>query len=754
VARRFKSPKNLIPPSILSGRGAEGVAELNATAIRKMAWLSNLLVGGNKADLGLEMCLVRLAYCFFANCNGVFPSGFFTRYLESSNNDGDNIAERLADLREYILAVNPKGKKSGLFAGERLSSEIPHRELFAADYSTVVFDGLARKTLLECARLDWNKVSPAIFGTIYQGAMDQGQRKRTGAHYTSEENIFKLIKPLFLDELWRKYESIKDDLKALANFRDDIGKLKFFDPACGCGSFLIVAYRELRLLEKEIVKNLAADDKDGKQGVKGGRKVTAAQFYGVDIEAFPCLVAKIGLWLMDRQLISRRAEKLEINVNEGQSSPTIIQANALTLDWEKVVKKTELSYILGNPPFSGARTMTKAQKQDMALVFNGHKRAMDLDYVAAWHLKAADMAEGTNIRAAFVATSSVAKGSQPTIIWRPLFARGVHINFVEPPFQWNSDSRGKALVTCVIIGFSYKKTKPFINQYLQKAPAIFIESRSKPISDVPEIGVGNVPIDGGHYLFGEKEKLEFIKKEPKAAKWFRPFLGASEFLNGKRRYCLYLKNVPYEEINQTPLVALRVEAVRKFRLASGRLFTRVMAEKPTEFSGENIPQSAYVAIPKVTTVNRPYLPIAFLPPKILASDLLFILPSASWYHFGVLSSLVHMAWVKAVSGRLGLAYRYSKDIVYNNFPWPKADASAQDLVGELAKEVINARTLFPGLTLAELYGEEKAPEPLLKAHEALDEAVIQLYKFKKGHLTEPEMVNQLFELNFNMTAKK
>ncbi|MDR0671449.1 MAG: methylase, partial [Oscillospiraceae bacterium] len=549
-----------------------------------------------------------------------------------------------------------------------------------------------------------------------------------------------------MDELWREFDRVKTDPAALDRFHEKISRLNFLDPACGCGNFLIITYREMRLLELEILKM----QHGGLQmllDVSLLLKVGVEQFYGIECEDFPCQIAQVGMWLIDHQMNLRVSEQF------GQyyarlplaQSATIVRGNALRIDWERVIPRQELAYILGNPPFNGARTMTAEQKSDMQFTFGDLKGAGNLDYVTAWYKKAADYAIGTAIRCAFVSTNSISQGEQPAILWKPLLASGVHINFGIPTFKWSNEAKGKAAVHCVIVGFSRAQTDPNINPYLIQAPNVLIESRQRPLCDAPEIGIGNQPIDGGHYLFTEAEMNAFIAKEPKSAPYFRKWIGSDEFINGYFRYCLLLRDCPLNELRQMPECMKRVEAVRDFRLESKRASTLKLADTPLRFQGENIPASSYIVVPEVSSEKRRYIPIGFLPPEILASNLVKIIPNATLYHFGILTSNVHMAWVRAICGRLEMRYRYSKDIVYNNFPWPDATEDQKEHIGQLAQGILDARAKFAPASLADLYDPLTMPPELLKAHQNLDRAVMRLYGFTPGKTSEADCVAALME---------
>ncbi|MDR0673026.1 MAG: N-6 DNA methylase [Zoogloeaceae bacterium] len=658
----------------VSERVMDGLTAVNVKAAEKMAKLHDALKSNGYDGHELEVCLVRLLFCLFADDTGIFPQNSFLDYVENAKADGGDLSHRVADLFEVLNMPEETRQKRLRLAEELKPFRYINGGLFKERLAAADFDARMRATLIDCARFDWSAISPAIFGAMFQGVMNKERRREIGAHYTSEENIAKLINPLFMDELWKEFEGVKTSSRALEFFHEKISRLKFLDPACGCGNFLIVAYRELRKLELEVLKMRLG----GSQRVldlASLLKVNVGQFYGIEYEEFPCQIAQVGMWLTDHQMNLAVSEQFgmyyaRLPLTQGA---TIVHGNALGMDWENVVPKAELSYILGNPPFNGARMMNAEQKSDMRHTFGDLKGAGNLDYVTAWYKRAADYMRETEIRCAFVSTNSITQGEQPAVLWKPLLADGAHINFGIPTFKWRNEARGKAAVHCVIVGFSRVKTGPDINPYLIEAPNVLIESRQHPLCDVPEIGIGNQPIDGGNYLFTEQEMNEFIDNEPKSAPYFRKWIGADEFINGYFRYCLLLKDCPPNELRQMPECMKRVDAVRNFRLASKRASTLKLADIPLRFQGENIPTSNYIVVPEVSSEKRRYIPIGFLPPEILASNLVKIISNATLYHFGILTSNVHMAWARTVCGRLEMRYRYSKDIVYNNFPWPEAD---------------------------------------------------------------------------------
>lgn len=737
----------------------ENQIDVNVKAAEKMARLHDALKEYGYEGHCLEVYLVRILFCLFADDTGIFPDNSFANYIENSREDGSDLSSRLAQLFEILNCSDVIRAKRKLLTPTLLQFRYINGGLFAQSLPFADFNAKMRQTLLNCCAFDWNKISPAIFGAMFQGVMDKKQRRELGAHYTSEENILKLINPLFMDALWREFDRVKAVPARLDAFHHKIASLKFLDPACGCGNFLIITYRELRLLELEILK-MKTNTGQRHLDISTMLKVSVEQFYGIEYEDFPCQIAQVGMWLMDHQMNLRVADMFGMYYARLPltQSATIVHANALRMDWEDVVPAKELSYILGNPPFVGARIMSAEQKDDLLHVFEDTKNAGNLDYVCCWYKKAVEiMQKNRRISTALVSTNSIAQGEQVAILWKPFFDKGIHIHFAYRTFKWSNEAKGKAAVHCVIVGFGMQKqTDNFIvnndtrhkaeniNGYLIDASNICIESRKKPLCAVPEIGIGNKPIDGGYYLFTEAEKNEFVKKEPLSEKYFRKWLGSEEFINGKVRYCLWLGDCPPSELKSMPECLKRVEAVKKYRLASKSAPTRKLADKPRRFHVENMPTSEYIVIPEVSSENRYYIPIGFLHPDILSSNLVKIIPNATLCHFGILTSSVHMAWMRAVAGRLEMRYRYSKDIVYNNFPWPEANDKQKATIEPLAQAVLDARALFPESSLADLYDPLTMPPELLKAHQKLDRAVMKLYGFK-ANMAEAEVVAKLFE---------
>ena len=731
--------------SLLTGRDADPEIrteiELNTDASYKMAKLHDALKENGYSGHELEVYLVRLLFCLFADDTGVFEKGAFYNYIKVSNPDGSDLSGRLSLL--FSTLDTPPDKRMKTLPDELNRFRYINGSLFTERLSPPFFSLKMRSILMECCEFDWTQISPAIFGAMFQGVMNPQERRELGAHYTSEENILKVIRPLFLDELYAEFDQSKNTIAELQAFHRKLAALTFLDPACGCGNFLIITYQKLRELEFEILKLLS---ESGQMVLfDDPTKVSVDQFYGIELEEFPCEIAKVSMLLMKHLMDQEISHYFGGNFIDYpiRDNASIINANALRLDWNSVIPATRLSYILGNPPFNGARTMSVEQKADLLHVFGDLKNSGNLDFVTPWHKKAADMMDSnTSVQSALVSTNSIVQGDQAGILWEYLFDREIEINFAYRTFKWSNAAKGKAAVHCVIIGFgrkgAWRKQRTIfeglsankvsqINQYLIDAPKVIVKSRSKPICDVPEIGIGNKPIDDGNYLFTKAEMDDFISKEPDAAQYFRPWYGAEEFINRKPRYCLYVAGVGPGELRRMPLVMQRIDRVREYRLQSKSAGTRDIAKVPTKFHVTNIPKSHYLVIPETSSENREYIPIGFMSPAALCSNAVRLMPDAALFHFGVLTSSAHMAWVRTVAGRLKSDYRYSKDIVYNNFPWPQPTPAQKGKIEQTAQAILDARELYPEASLADLYDELTMPSELRKAHTTNDKAVWEAY---------------------------
>jgi len=627
-----------------------------------------------------------------------------------------------------------------------------------------------RAALLVCCALDWSGISPAIFGSLFQNIMDEtpNARRNLGAHYTTEENILKLIRPLFLDELHAEFEKIRQTVKGrtqnLQAFHSKLASLKFLDPACGCGNFLVIAYRELRRLELEVLRTLHG----GGQlvlDISNIVRVNVDQFHGIEIEEFPVQIAQVALWLTDHQMNAQVSEEFGQNFTRLPltKSAHIVHGNALRLDWNTVIAAEQCHYVMGNPPFIGKNYQNAVQRDDMAYIFGKLKNSALLDYVTCWYRKATDyIAAHPAIRVAFVSTNSITQGEQVGVLWPDLLRHGMHLHFAHRTFQWSSEASGKAAVHCVIIGFGlYEATHKTIfeyvdtqsepqavsakniNPYLIDAPNIVLQKRTEPLCNVPKMIKGCQPTDGGNLLLDSTEKNELLLKEPLAAKWIKPILGADEFINGTERWCLWLVGISPNELRAMPEVMKRVDAVRKMRLESSDEGTRKLAERSTQFREAKMPKT-YVLVPSVSSERRKYIPIGLYDENTISTNLNLIIPNATLHHFGILTSTMHNAWMRTVCGRLESRYRYSAGIVYNNFPWPEPTGTQRQAIETAAQAVLDARAQFPDATLADLYDPLSMPPELVRAHQRLDRAVDAAYG-KKSFASEAERVAFLFE---------
>ena len=735
----------------------------------------------------LEVYLVRLLYCLFADSTSIFEKGIFREYIDlETAQDGSNLAPALASLFE-ILNQHPDSRLKNL--PDTLNAfRFVNGRLFSERLPMASFDAKMRQALLDCCALDWSRISPAIFGSLFQSVMDDKARRNLGAHYTSEKNIMKLIKPLFLDELWAEFEKLKADKKPLDNFQRRLSELRFLDPACGCGNFLIIAYRELRLLEIEVLKvkfkNQIATNIDHYVNVN------VDQFYGIEYEEFPAQIAQVAMWLIDHQMNQLITESFGNQYYVRlplTKSAKIIHGNALRIDWQSLLDKMpwdkgtpRYNYIFGNPPFIGKKEQNERQKADMILVFNGVNATGVLDYVSSWYIRAAQYMQAINKKAnqsyptkcAFVSTNSITQGEQVSILWNELLNKyNITIHFAHHTFKWNNEAKGNAAVHVVIIGFGnfeninkkiflYENIKgePFeitvknITPYLVEGNNVFITNKKKPICNVPEMNYGSMPIDNGHLIVTDEDKKNVLSKEPNLKNIIRPYTGGEEFINNKKRWCIWLQNVSPSEIKNSKFLQERIKLTKKFRENSNREATQKLSFFPGLFGEIRQPATSYILIPKVSSENRRYIPIGIIKPKTIASGSCLIIPDADVYTFGVLTSIMHMVWIKNVCGRLESRYQYSNSIVYNNFPWPDnpADKSTK-AVETAAQAVLDARLKFPNNSLADLYDPTTMPPVLVKAHQALDKAVDACYR-PQPFLNDAKRIEFLFELYDHYTA--
>lgn len=718
---------------------------INLKAVEILGRLHDTLYDGGYRGHDLERFLVRVLFCLFAEDTGLFERETFRLYLENRTKpDGSDLGPHLARLFE-VLDTPVEGRQANL---DDALAGFPHVNgaLFAEHLRFADFNRAMRDALLASTRFDWSKISPAVFGSLFQSVMEPADRRQVGGHYTSERDILKIVRSLFLDDLAAELERIQDNKARLRAFLSKLRGLRLLDPACGCGNFLVIAYRELRRLELRALKALCGGQQE--MDIRQMASVDVDQFFGIELMEWPARIAEVAMWLMDHQM------NLELSEVFGEyvvrlplrRSAHIAIINALRCDWSEILPPAACSYVLGNPPFVGAKFQTPEQRQDMALVARDLPNYGLLDYVTGWYFKAADYLRETPIRAAFVSTNSISQGEQVGVLWGELLRRGVRIRFAHRTFPWESEARGKAHVHVVIIGFGHgdangrtlysyhgdavTATKARnISPYLVEGPNAVVVNRSKPLCDVPEIGIGNKPIDDGNYLFTPEEKADFLRLEPAAKPFFRPWMGAEEFINDHARWCLWLGDCPPEQLRRMPLAMERVQAVRAFRLASRSKPTNLLAQTPTRFHVENMPKGRFLVIPGVSSERRRYIPMGFLTPRYLASNLLNVVSKATLFDFGVLTSFMHMSWLRHIGGRLKSDYRYSAKLVYNNFPWPKDTSPKQKAAVEAAaNDVLQVRKQYPNASLADLYDPHAMPGALLKAHTKLDRAVDRCYR--------------------------
>ena len=741
---------------------------INIKAAERMGKLFNALKAVGYAEHALDVYLVRLLFCLFAEDTTIFEKRLFQDYIEArTSDDGSDLAHHLSSLF-YVLNTTLEKRLNNL--DESLAT-FPYinGKLFEESLPPAQFDRKMREALLDLCALDWSLISPAIFGNLFQTVKPSELRDKGGEHYTSEENILKLIKPLFLDALWAEFEKIKNNKNRLAEFHKKLRDLTFFDPACGCGNFLVITYRELRLLELDVLRA----SRDSKQNSLLLFSVDVDQFYGIEIEEFPAQIAQVALWLTDHQMNMKISEEFGVYYARIplKSTPHITHDNALQLEWSAVLAPEICSYILGNPPFRGKSKQAPSQKLEMQLVCNGVNNSGLLDYVAAWYVKATRYIHQNNsIRCAFVSTNSITQGEQVGVLWGWMLAQNIKIHFAHRTFSWRNEAVSPAAVHCVIIGFGLHdaadktiyeyadiKAEPLavkvnnINPYLVEAPNLIIEKSRRPICAVPEMTYGSKPTDGGNLLFTAEELAEFIKIEPLAKEYIRPFIGSEELINGNGRYCLWLKDVSPQHIRQMPLVMARIDAVRKMRQASKKIPTQQQATTPTLFGEIRQPKTDYLAVPETSSENRSFLPIDFLSAEIIASNSMYTIENSSINSFGLLCSSMHRAWMRTLCGRLESRYRYSASLVYNNFPWPALQANNHAAVEACAQAVLVARAVHANASLADLYDPLTMPANLLKAHNALDKAVDAAYGYK-GAATDSARVAFLFERYQELTS--
>ncbi len=731
----------------------------------------------------LNVLCVRLVFCLYAEDAGIFGrKGMFHDYLKE--HDARHMRKALVELFRvldtpvsdrdpYLADDNPRLASfpyvnGGLFQNENI--EIPP------------FTDEIRDLLLDKAssNFNWSEISPTIFGAVFESTLNPETRRSGGMHYTSIENIHKVVDPLFLDALKAELAEIcanpveRTRRRKLEEFQNKLASLTFLDPACGSGNFLTETYLSLRRLENEVIAELRHDQMVFGQVVASNPiKVSIGQFYGIEINDFAVSVAKTALWIAESQMMKETEAIVQMFLDflPLKTNANIVEGNALRLDWESVVPKERLSYIMGNPPFVGGMYMNEGQKSEIREIFKDVKGAGELDYVTGWYKKASEFSKGLPIYCAFVSTNSICQGSQVLTFWKELIeGHSIHINFAHTTFVWNNETTDQAKVHCVIVGFSgiaapaklkklyasetnYKICEQ-ISPYLTDTEVVFIESRSVPLCKVPQMRFGSMPRDGGGFILSREEKDELIRAEPMAEKWIRPYIGATEFLNSKERYCLWLVDALPSEIRKCPTVKKRVEFVRETRAASKAAATRKFAATPTLFCQIAQPDSDYIIVPKTSSGKRRYIPMGFMDSNTIASDLVFLIPDAGLYEFGILMSNVHNAWMRLVAGRLKSDYRYAKDIVYNNLPWPEPTSAQKYKIEQTAQGILDARTKYQKETLADLYDDALMPPELRKAHQANDRAVMEAYGFDVKTTTESSCVAELMRMYQQLTAEK
>jgi type I restriction-modification system DNA methylase subunit len=762
--------------------------QANVKAAELMGKLHDRLEEIGYKGHALEVYLVRLLFCLFAEDTTIFNKQQFQDFIEQRTQpDGTDLA---AKMQELFQVLNTSNADRFTNLDEQLS-EFPYvnGRLFEEQLPTASFDSKMRTALLNCCYLDWSKISPAIFGSMFQSVMNPVERRNLGAHYTSEKNILKLIKPLFLDELWAEFDKVKGNANNLKKLHHKISKLRFLDPACGCGNFLIIAYKELRLLEIGIVKLLLKGQTV--TNISEYLLLDVDKFYGIEYEEFPARIAEVAMWLIDHQMNMLASETFgEYYIRLPlRKSATILHGNALQTDWQSLlvpqlhdvwakedVANLKYDYIMGNPPFIGAAIQNKNQKNDILNIFN--EKNSTNDYVAGWFLKSSQYIKsknldfGQNIKCACVSTNSICQGEQISNLWKVLFEKyNITIHFAHKTFKWSNEAKGNAAVHVVIIGFSnfdpsskliyeydnisnepHANFAKNINAYLLDAPNIFIDTRSTPISNVPKMIRGNMPTDGGNLLLDEKEYIEAIKLEPPLKSLIKPFISAFEFLNNRKRYCLWLVDVEPNILKNSNFIKNRLEKVKTMRLASTKSSTNKLAEKPACFELISQPKTNYVLIPRHSSSNRKYVPFGYFTPNEIIADSCLAFPNATLYHFGIISSIMHMYWLSNLCGRIKSDYRYSNTLVYNNYPFPENPTDKQkQAIETCAQKVLDTRAKYPNSSLADLYDPLTMPADLVKAHNELDKAVDLAYR-PQAFTSEAKRMEFLFELYEKYTA--
>lgn len=749
----------------------------DAKACEKMGRLYDIIRTLNHYDASniheLNVFLTRLLFCFFAEDTGIFlKKGQMTIALESTSQaDGSDIPEFFTKLFA-ILDIPEDNPRRETFPATLQKFPYVNGGLFSERCAIPKMNAKARNLLLECGHLVWSDISPVIFGSMFQSVMDPELRHERGAHYTSEKNILKVIRPLFLDALEDELQGIlnlkSNKKKRLLEFQSKLASIKCLDPACGCGNFLVIAYRELKKLELKAVEELLILEEFRQHALLGDwvekySKVSINQFYGIELESFPVEVARVSMWLMEHVMNKRFGALI------GEVIPSIplkhcahiICANALTTNWENVIPASDLSFIFGNPPFSGSQTMTKEQKQEIRSLYEGSSLAGAIDYVSGWYAKAREIwQQNQKITIAFVSTNSICQGRQVAPIWAPIFGAGMQIHFAHQTFKWTNEAKNNAGVYCVIVGLGTRTSSATLFQYddvraepsrlivsqingylFDGNPRLFVQESSRPLSANKKASFGNMPNDGGNLIINA-EDLEQFAQISSLLPYIKKLVGSRELLHNQPRYCLWLTNAP-DSIKQIPIVADRIEQCRQTRLASKDPGCNRLAERAHEFRDLNNPETAIV-IPRVSSERREYIPMDFVGSDVISTDANHIVPNGTLYDFGILESRMHMTWMRTVCGRLESRYRYSRDLCYNTFAWPKVSDNQRALIANLAENIFMTRALHPDMTLAELYDPDKMPDDLRKAHCELDTAVEKLYR-RKPFANDEERLAHLFK---------
>jgi len=736
---------------------------INIQAAEHMGKLHDALKETGYDGHPLEHFLVRLLFLLFAEDTAIFEKRLFTEFIQNkTNEDGSDVGSKLAEL--YQVLNTPQDKRLKNLDESVNAFPYVNGKLFEEFLPIVSFDTKMREALLECCYLDWARISPAIFGTLFQSVA----RKDNSEHYTSEANILKVIQPLFLNKLYERFEKVKRNKKQLIEFHKELSTLHFLDPACGSGNFLIIAYRELRKLEFEILKILYVESVLDISSIVW---CDVDQFHGIEINEYPAQIAQVAMWLIDHQMnmmISEYFGQYFVRLPLKKSA-NIMHENSLQIPWEVVVNPDILTYILGNPPFFGKGDKSdgyKNRQKDKDLIFKSIKSGGVLDYVTCWFIKAAQYIKNTKIKVAFVSTNSISQGEQVGLLWKELFDNyKIKIHFAHQTFNWSNEAKANAAVHVIIVGFAnfdtkkktifeyedikaepHAKSVKNINPYLVEGDDIVIEKRRKPICDVPNISFGNMPNDGGNFLLTDEEKNELLQQEPMAEKYIRPLLSAREFLNAKNRWCLWLKELEPNDLKSMPLVKQRIENVKKLREESTRNATKKLAEFPTLFGEIRQPRNDFILVPRHFSENREYLALGYFSSDSIVSDSCLAIDNATYFDFGILTSTLHMTWVKYICGRIKSDYRYSNELVYNNYPFPKnISQKSRETVEEKAQKVLDVRTSFKESSLADLYDPLAMPPALKKAHQELDKAVDKCYT-KKSFKNDKDRIEFLFEL--------